>query len=72
MKVHDLRQLSVEELKGKVREWADEKFRSRFKAQTAEAKDTSVLRKLRRDIARAKTILSEKLRAQGSSSDVGA
>ncbi len=62
MKVGDLRQLGVEELKGKIRQWQDESFRGRFASQTAEKKDTSVIRKLRRGIARGLTILAEKQR----------
>lgn len=69
MKACDIRQLGVDELRGKVRQWEDEAFRNRFKAQAAETKDTSLMRKTRRNIARAKTILGEKLKAQGSATN---
>lgn len=59
MDAKELRQLSAEELTGRVRQWRDELFRARFKSQTAEAKDTSIFRKMKRDIARALTVLSE-------------
>ncbi len=59
MEAKELRQLKKEEIQGKVLQWKEELFRSRFKAQTSEAKDTSIFIKLRRDIARGLTILSE-------------
>lgn len=63
MEAQELRAFNVEELKGRVKQWRDELFRAKFKAQSSEAKDTSIFRKLRKDIARGETILNEKLRA---------
>jgi len=63
MEAKELRSFNVEELKGRVKQWRDELFRAKFKSQTTEAKDTSVFKKLRRDIARGETILNEKVRA---------
>jgi large subunit ribosomal protein L29 len=60
MEPSELRQFTVDELKGRILQWKEELFRARFKAQTSEAKDTSVLGKLRKDIARANTVLVEK------------
>jgi large subunit ribosomal protein L29 len=65
MKASELRTFSADELKGRVRQWRDELFRARFKSQTSETKDTSILVKLRRDIARGNTLLNEKLKAAG-------
>lgn len=62
MEAQELRQFNSEELKTRIKQWREELFRSRFKAQSSEAKDTSVLVKLRRDIARGLTILNEKAR----------
>ena len=59
MEAQDLRQLKKEEIEVKLTQWREELFRNRFKAQTSEAKDTSVFLKLRRDIARGMTILNE-------------
>ncbi|MBI1861307.1 MAG: 50S ribosomal protein L29 [Deltaproteobacteria bacterium] len=70
MKARDVRQLGIDELKGKIRQWKDEAFRTRFKAQTSETKDTSTFRKTRRDIARAYTILAEKMRTKESEKNV--
>jgi large subunit ribosomal protein L29 len=67
MKARDLRQLSKDELAGKIRQWRDELFRSRFKTQSAETRDTSVLKKLRREIARANTVFTERNENRGIS-----
>ena len=60
MEAGELRNFTPDELGARVKQWRDELFRSRLKAQTQEARDTSVIRKLRRDIARALTVLTEK------------
>lgn len=60
MEATELRSFSADELKSRIKQWQEELFRSRFKAQTAEARDTSVFKKLRKDIARALTVLNEK------------
>jgi len=65
MEAKELRTLSVDELKTRVHQWQDELFRAKFKAQTSESKDSSIFRKLRRDIARGLTIMNEKGRASG-------
>ncbi len=62
MDAKELRTLGVDELQARCRQWAEELFRARFGAQSVEAKDTSIFKKLRRDIARAKTVLTEKLK----------
>ena len=60
MEAKELRNFSVDELKARVRQWRKELFRSKFKTQSSETKDTSVLRKLRQEIARGMTVLTEK------------
>jgi large subunit ribosomal protein L29 len=65
MDAKELRDFSIADLQGRINGWKEEVFRSRFKMENAEARDTSVLRKLRRDIARAYTILNQK-RAAGA------
>ncbi len=59
MEAKELRQFTVPELTGRIRQWEEELFRLRFKAQSSEAKDTSQFGKLRKDIARAMTIVRE-------------
>lgn len=61
MDAKELRQFGADELKGRVKQWREELFRSRFKGQTSEARDTSVYKKLKRDIARALTVLNQKV-----------
>jgi large subunit ribosomal protein L29 len=63
MEAKELREFSIDELQTRVKQWKEELFRSKFKSEATEAKDTSVFRKLRRDIARGLTILNEKQRA---------
>lgn len=60
MKARELRDLPVEELANKEREFLEEEFKLRFKAATGQLEKTDRLRKLRRDIARVKTIMREK------------
>jgi large subunit ribosomal protein L29 len=60
MKPRELRDLSVEELAGKEKEFREEEFRLRFKHATGQLDKTARLGKLRRDIARVKTIIREK------------
>ncbi len=50
----------MDELKGRIRQWQTELFRARIKRRTQEFKDTSIFRKIRKDIARAKSVLNEK------------
>lgn len=60
MDAAELRNLSVEELRSRVKGWREEYFRAKFKGQTNEVKDTSIFRKLRKDIARGLMVLGEK------------
>lgn len=60
MKARELRDLSVDELQSKEKEFLEEEFNLRFKHATGQLEKTDRLRKLRKDIARVKTILREK------------
>lgn len=60
MKPRELRQMSVEELQMKEREFRDEEFNLRFKHATGQLDKTSRLKELRRTIARVKTIIRQK------------
>lgn len=62
MEAAELRNFSVEELQARIRQWRDELFRARFRQQTPEKRDTSIYKKLRKDIARGETVLVEKLK----------
>ena len=60
MKPRELRDLSVDELAAKEKEFREEEFNLRFKHATGQLEKTDRLKKLRKDIARTKTILKEK------------
>jgi len=60
VKSSDLKELSVEELAAKSDELRAELFNVRIKKTTGQLENTAKLRTLRRDIARAETILREK------------
>ncbi len=64
MKASDLRNKSVEELKNELTALQREQFSLRFQLKTAQLQQTDNVRKVRRDIARVNTVLSEKLREQ--------
>ena len=60
MKVNErdqLKQLSVEELRNKLAELTEERFRLRFRSATESVDNPMRFRSLRRDIARLKTLL---------------
>ena len=60
MKASDLRELSGEELLEKTRELRTELFNLRIKKNTGQLENTAKLRTLRRDIARAETVLTQR------------
>lgn len=62
MKTTEMRSLAVEELEGRVDTWREDIFRARCNMAVGQTQNTNVLRELRRDIARAKTIINEKNR----------
>ena len=57
MKTDALQQMSVEELRNKLGELTEERFRLRFRSATESVDNPMQFRKLRRDIARVKTLL---------------
>ncbi len=56
----EIRELSPEEIKTKVREIRDQLLQLRLRKQTGQVEKTHELRTLRKDIARLETILNEK------------
>ncbi|MBI2876756.1 MAG: 50S ribosomal protein L29 [Candidatus Tectomicrobia bacterium] len=60
MKATELRDLSVEELQGKVRDFQQELFSLKYQLATGQIENPMRIRLVRRDIARARTILKEK------------
>ncbi len=61
MSVNDLRELSVAELKNKIVDLKKELMDSRFALATSQLEDISVFKKIRKEIAQANTVLTEKL-----------
>jgi large subunit ribosomal protein L29 len=64
-KANDLREKSADDLKKAVLDLRKEKMNLRFQQAGLQLQKTSELRRVRRDIARAKTVLGEKQNAQG-------
>lgn len=56
----ELRELNDEELRQKLAEVTEERFRLRFRAATEAMENPMQLRTLRRDVARIRTILRER------------
>jgi len=70
MKASDLRDLSVDELRGKEKDIREELFNLRFQHATGQLENTSRIPQVRRDLARIKTILGEKEREQNRESEI--
>jgi large subunit ribosomal protein L29 len=56
----DIRELSDDEIRGKIVEAKEELFRLRFRSATQQLENPSLVKSLRRDVARMKTILRER------------
>ena len=66
MKAEELRDLTVDELAGKLNDLKEELFNLRFQLVTRQLSNPMRIRQVRRDIARVKTVMRErelKLRA---------
>ncbi len=63
MKASELRELEVEELAQKAREARSEVFNARVKHATGQLEDTAKLKRLRRNVARVESVLTEKREA---------
>ena len=66
MQANDLRKKSVEDLKTELSNLQREQFNLRFQLKTGQLQQTDNVRKVRRDIARINTILSEKLNSESA------
>lgn len=60
MKANELRDLSSEEIESRVDQLKDELFNLRFQLATGQLENMMRIRQVRKDIARAKTILRER------------
>ena len=60
MKADEIREWDEVELRARLGELKEEQFRLRFQASMMEIENPSLLKNIRRDIARIKTILRER------------
>ena len=60
MKVEDIRELGAPELETRLHELKEEQFKLRFQASMMQIENPSLIKKIRRDIARIKTVLRER------------
>ena len=60
MSINDLRELSISELETKVSELKKELMESRFSLATSQFEDTSIFKKIKKQIAQANTVLNQK------------
>lgn len=60
MKARELRELSDEELRQKVAEWKRKLLNLRFQLASGQLQNTAEIKKTKRDIARALTVLRER------------
>tara|TARA_B100000446_G_scaffold77672_1_gene73650 strand:+ start:7271 stop:7462 length:192 start_codon:yes stop_codon:yes gene_type:complete len=60
MKAQELREKSVEELNAELLKQLEEQFKLRMQASTGQLNQTHLLKQTRRDIARIKTVLTQK------------
>jgi large subunit ribosomal protein L29 len=60
MKVHEIRELNVDELNAKVKDLQDQVFRLRIQKAMGQLDAPHKTRTLRRELARVKTVLNEK------------
>lgn len=60
MSIKDLRELSVSELENKILDLKKELMDARFSLATSQIEDTSIFKKIKKEIAQASTLLNEK------------
>jgi large subunit ribosomal protein L29 len=63
MKAQEIREMSAAEIREKIESWEEELFNLRFQSKLGQLGNPLRMKMVRRDIARAKTILNEMQRA---------
>lgn len=63
MKVGEVRELGVDELRAREKDLDDQLFRARVQKSMGQLEKPTVLRTMRRDLARIKTVLRERQHA---------
>ena len=64
MKVEDIRDWDAAEIEARMKELKEEQFKLRFQASMMQLENPSLIKNIRRDIARLKTVLRERELAQ--------
>ena len=64
MRAEEIRELNPDEIKRRVAELEEERFRLRFRSATEQLENPLRLRTIRKDIARLKTVLTERERGE--------
>ena len=72
MKPAQIRELSADEMKARIAELEEERFRLKFRAATETLNDPLRLRVIRKDIARLKTIIAEPVKKPKQQTKAGA
>ena len=60
MSIENLRELSITELENKILDLKKELMESRFSLATSQIEDTSIFKKIKKEIAQANTVLNQK------------
>ncbi len=60
MRVKEIRDLNIDELKGKEKKLSEELFRLRLRNATGQLNSPATVRNVRKDLARVKTVAREK------------
>lgn len=60
MKISEMREMSIEDINKKIVELKNELFEMRMKQATGSLEKPHMINKLRKDVARLKTVLTEK------------
>jgi large subunit ribosomal protein L29 len=66
MKAEDIRDWEDTEIEARLRELREEQFKLRFRGATMDLENPRLIRTIRRDIARLKTVLRERELAAGA------
>ena len=68
MKAHDLKELTIDDLRQKEDELAEQLFALRLQKVTGQLDNPAKLRNVRRDLARVLTVVNEKAAGEGAES----
>lgn len=64
----EIRELNTDEIRARLEQMEEERFKLRFRAATQQLENPMLIRQLRRDVARMKTVLRERELSAGGAS----